>query len=133
MSESNKAIVRRLYGEVFETGQLDVADALVASDCRDLADPQDRRGPGRVKEVASMLRAAFSDLHWEILDLIAESDRVVMHSTLSGTHSGPFMGMPATGKAFADVHHVYIFRLRHGKITEYRAVRDDVAQMRQLA
>jgi hypothetical protein len=45
MSDSNKAIARRLYEEVFEAGQLDVADALVAPDCRDAADAQDRHFP----------------------------------------------------------------------------------------
>ena len=82
MSDSNKAIARRLYEEVFEAGELDVADALVAPDCRDAGDVQDRRGPERVKEVATMLRAAFPDQHWEIHELIAEGDRVVMHTRL---------------------------------------------------
>jgi steroid delta-isomerase-like uncharacterized protein len=132
MSNSHKAIARRLYEEVFEAGQLDVADALVAPDCRDAADMQDRRGPERVKEVATMLRSAFPDQHWEIHDLIAEGDRVVMHSSISGTHTGLFMGMPPAGRTFRDVHHIYIFTFRDGKIAEYRAVRDDVSLMRQL-
>jgi steroid delta-isomerase-like uncharacterized protein len=132
MSDTNKAIVRRLYEEVFEGGHLDLADELVAADCRDYGDPQDRRGPGRVKEVATMLKAAFSDQHWEILELIAEHDRVVMHSTISGTHSGPFMGIPPTGRAFSGVHHVYIFGIQDGRIADHQAVRDDITLMRQL-
>jgi steroid delta-isomerase-like uncharacterized protein len=132
MPEGNKAIARRLYEEVFEAGQLDVADALVAPDCRDAGDLQDRRGPERVKEVATMLRAAFPDQHWEIHELIAEGDRVVMHSSVSGTHAGPFMGMPPTERTFSGVHHIYIFTFRDGKIVEYRAVRDDISLMRQL-
>jgi len=132
MSEGNRTIVRRLYEEVFEAGQLDLADTLVATDCRALGDPQDRRGPSRVKEVATMLRTAFPDQHWEILELIAEDDRVVMHSAVSGTHSGAFMGTPATGRTFAGVHHVDIFTVRDVKIVEHQAVRDDVSLMRQL-
>jgi predicted ester cyclase len=118
----NKAVVRRLYEEVFEGGRLDVADALVAPD----------RGPDRCKEVAAMLKAAFPDAHWEILDVIAEGDQVAMHAEWSGTHEGPFMGMPPTGRSFSGVHHSYWFRLRDGLVTEYRAVRDDAAMMRQL-
>jgi steroid delta-isomerase-like uncharacterized protein len=132
MSDSNKAIARRLYEEVFEAGRLDVADALVAPDCRDAADAQDRRGPERVKEVATMLRSAFPDQHWEIHELIAEGDRVVMHNSISGTHKGPFMDMPPTERRFSDVHHIYIFTFRDGKIVGDRAVRDDVSLMRQL-
>jgi steroid delta-isomerase-like uncharacterized protein len=132
MSDSSKVIARRLYEEVFEGGQLDVADTLVAPDCRDAADVQDRRGPQRVKEVATMLRTAFPDQHWEIHELIAEGDRVVMHCSVSGTHAGPFMGIPPTGRTFSGVHHIYIFTFRDGKIVEYRAVRDDLSLMRQL-
>jgi steroid delta-isomerase-like uncharacterized protein len=132
VSDSNKAIARRLYEEVFEAGQLDLADLLVAPDCRDAGDLQDRRGPERVKEVATMLHAAFPDQHWEIHDLIAEGDLVVMHSSVSGTHAGPFIGMPPTGRTFSDVHHIYIFTFQDGKIVEYRAVRDDISLVRQL-
>jgi predicted ester cyclase len=79
-----------------------------------------------------MLKAAFPDAHWEILELIAEGDAVAMHVAWSGTHRGPFMGLEPTGRSFSDVHHVYLFRVRGGKVTEYKAVRDDVSLMRQL-
>jgi predicted ester cyclase len=132
MSDDNKAVVRRLYEEVFQAGNLDIADELVDPDCRDHADTQDRRGPERAKEVAAMLKEAFPDARWEIAELIGEGDRVAMHLVFSGTHRGPFMGMEPTGRSFSDVHHIYLFRLREGKVTEYRAVRDDMGMMRQL-
>jgi steroid delta-isomerase-like uncharacterized protein len=129
--EQNKLVVRRLYAEVFEGGDLELADVLVHPDGRDLHDPQDRRGPARVKEVATMLSGAFPDRHWEIAELIAEDDRVAMYSTWSGTHRGSFMGMPATGRRVA-VPHLYLFRVRGGQVTEYAAVRDDLGMMQQL-
>ena len=131
MSEQNKAVAQRLYLEVFQKGNLEVADALVHSDARDLADTQDRRGAARVKEVATMLRSAFPDQAWEIHDVIAEGDQVAMHSTWSGTHEGTFMGVPPTG-GHVEVHHMYLFRIRGGQVTEYRAVRDDLTMMGQL-
>jgi predicted ester cyclase len=42
------------------------------------------------------------------------------------------MGLEPTGRSFSDVHHVYLFRVRGGKVTEYKAVRDDISLMRQL-
>lgn len=128
---ANKAIVRRLYTEVFEQGKLDVADELVDADARDQADAEDRRGPARVREVAAMLSAAFPDQKWDIHALVAEDDQVVMHSTWSGTNAGTFMGRAATGRP-VSVDHLYLFRLRHGKVVEYRAVRDDLKMMGQL-
>jgi steroid delta-isomerase-like uncharacterized protein len=129
--EQNKMVVRRLYEEVFGQGRLELADELVDPECRDLHDPQDRRGPARVKEVAMMLRAAFPDQRWEIERLVAEGDRVAMYSTWTGTHEGPFMGIPPTGRR-ATVPHMYLFRLDDGLVTEYAAVRDDLGMMRQL-
>ena len=131
-SERNKAVVRRLYKEVFEGGDLDLADDLVLADARDLGDPEDRRGPERVKEVATMLRTAFPDQHWEIEALIAEGDTVVMRSVHSGTHTGPFMGMPATGRTFGGVNHAYFFDFDDGRVATYRAIRDDVSFLRQI-
>ena len=97
--DANKAVVRRLYAEVFQAGDLDVADDLVHPDARDFADAQDRRGPQRVKEVATLLRAAVPEQAWEVHDMRAEGDRVVMHSTWRGTHEGTFMGIPPTHAA----------------------------------
>jgi hypothetical protein len=41
---------------------------------------------------------------------------------VSLTNTGPFMGVPPT-----DVHHIYIFTFREGKIVEYQAVMDDIS------
>lgn len=79
-----------------------------------------------------MLKRAFPNAHWEIQELIAEGDAVVMHSVWSGTHAGPFMGMESTGRSFSNVPHAYFFRLRDGKVTEYLAIRDDMSLMRRL-
>jgi steroid delta-isomerase-like uncharacterized protein len=130
-SEQNKQIVRRLYEEVFGLGWLDVAEQLVHPDCRDLHDPQDRRGPARVKEVAAMLRSAFPDQRWDIAELLAEGDHVAMYCTWTGTHDGPFMGIPPTGRR-ASVPHMYLFQLEAGQVIEYAAVRDDLGMMGQL-
>jgi steroid delta-isomerase-like uncharacterized protein len=128
---AKKAVVQRLYAEVFQRGNLAVADELVHPEARDLADAEDRRGPTRVKEVAEMLRGAFPDQFWETHALVAEGDRVVMYSTWSGTHEGAFMGIPPTGRR-VEVAHMYLFRVVDGKVTEYRAVRDDLTMMGQL-
>jgi predicted ester cyclase len=127
----NKHVVRRLYEEVFGQGRLELADQLVHPECRDLHDPQDRRGPARVKEVAMMLRSAFPDQRWEIERLVAEADHVAMYCTWTGTHEGAFMGISPTRRR-ATVPHMYLFRLDAGQVIEYAAVRDDLGMMRQL-
>jgi steroid delta-isomerase-like uncharacterized protein len=78
-----------------------------------------------------MLRAAFPDQRWDITRLLAEGEHVAMYSTWTGTHEGSFMGIPPTGKP-VSVHHMYLFRIADGRITEYAAVRDDLDMRRQL-
>jgi hypothetical protein len=64
-------------------------------------------------------------------EIIAEGDRVVLRCTLTGTHEGPFMGIPPTGKRI-EVTEIHIYRLKDGKAVEHRVGRDDLGAMRQL-
>ncbi|MBR2179320.1 MAG: ester cyclase [Selenomonadaceae bacterium] len=50
--------------------------------------------------VVDFMRKSFSDIHWEIVDMAAEDDKVAVSWICSGTHDGNFMGLPATGKKF---------------------------------
>ena len=60
---------------------------------------------------------AFSDVVQEQIALVADGDRVVNHSRTTGTHTGEFLGIPATGKRIT-VDHVEIWRIEGDKIVE---------------
>ena len=77
-AEDNKAVVRRVIEEMFNQGNLDTADELIAPDYvnHDPAMPEEVRGPEGFKEFAAAYRAAFPDLHMEIEAQIAEGDLV---------------------------------------------------------
>ena len=47
------------------------------------------------------MRKSFSDIHWEIVDMAAEDDKVAVSWICSGTHDGNFMGLAPTGKKFS--------------------------------
>ena len=51
--------------------------------------------------VVDFMRKSFSDIHWEIVDMAAEGDKVAVSWICSGTHDGEFMGNPPTGKKFS--------------------------------
>ena len=98
-------------------------------------------GPAGFYATAQWLRAAFSDLHFEIHEVAEQADLVVFHATMSGRHTGDFVSykpdtatvdtvMPATGKAFA-ITQTHWFRTRDGLVTEHWANRDDLAMARQ--
>jgi len=88
-------------------------------------------GPEGVKLFMAMLWNALPDCHATIQDQIAEGDAVVTRKTISGTHKGDFLGVPATGKHI-DMQVIDILTVREGKITSHRAVVDVAGVMQQL-
>ncbi len=131
--EENKAQYRRTFEEVFNQGNLALVDELVAPDFLDHEVPpgMNNRGPDSTRQLVTMLRTAFPNLHFTIEDLVAEGDTVAGRVTMSGTHLGPFQGIPPTGRSFQQAQ-MYFVRFRDGKAIEHRAVRDDLGMMRQL-
>jgi len=83
------------------------------------------------QQFAKMFYAAFSGLHHVIEDTVADQDKVAVRFTLHGTHTGDFMGQPATGRTIA-VPAIAILRVVDGKVTELHAVFDQAGMMRQL-
>lgn len=133
-TEANKAIVVQLYEEVFNKGDLDLADKLIAPNAvnHDPAAPPSITGGARgVKAVVTMLRGAFPDDQHTIEDLIAEGDKVVVRLTHSGTHRGTFLGLPPSGRHITQTS-IHIFRFADGKVVEAWANRDDLGLMQQL-
>lgn len=132
MSEQNKAIVRRLYEEIWDKGNLAVLDELQAVDAVDHNRPPGLP-PGRegVKQFFRMYLAAFPDVRMVIEDQVAEGDRVVTRWTATGTHKGELMGIPPTGKQ-VRVSGIDINRLEGGKIIESWGSSDQLGMMQQL-
>ena len=75
--------------------------------------------------------AAFTDVRLEILQQIAEGERVVTQIKMTGEHSGTFAGIPATGRRVSLVT-IRIDRLEEGKIAEHESVADVMGLMQQL-
>jgi len=131
-TEENKAQFRRVYEDLLNGGNLDVAEEVVAPDFFNHEAPLGMdRGPEGTRGLATMLRTAFPDLHFEIEELIAEGNTVAGRLTMSGTHQGPLMGMPPTGRSMQQAH-MHFVRFRDGKAIEHCGVRDDLAMMQQL-
>jgi steroid delta-isomerase-like uncharacterized protein len=81
--------------------------------------------------VFATLHRAFPDLHVTVEDVVAEGDKVVSRNSVTGTHQGDYMGLPATGRPVA-YNEIFIFRFVDGRIAETWGVVDVLAQMRQL-
>jgi len=119
MSAENKAIVRRLFEEVINKGNLAVVDEIIAPNLV-LHDPTVPGLPGGLegaKQIATMVRTGFPDVHYTIEDIIAEGDRVVVRFTFRGNHKGDFRGITPTGEQ-VTVTGISIYRVVGGKIEE---------------
>lgn len=118
-SDENKDISRRADEELFNRGNLSIADELFASNFvyHDPVSHEEWRGPESVKSYATMLRVAFPDLHQTIEEQIAEGDKVAYRWTARGTHQGEFMGIAPTGNR-VEMTGISIARLIDGKLEE---------------
>ncbi|HEX6484462.1 MAG TPA: ester cyclase [Ktedonobacteraceae bacterium] len=96
-SEANKALVSR-YVELWNTGNLALADEVLAADFVDHAHPEFTPGADSVKQAVIDFRIGFPDAHVTIEHMMSEGDMVAMHNVIRGTHLGVFAGFPPTGK-----------------------------------
>lgn len=129
--EENKVLVRGFVEEVQNQHNLDALDTFFSPEFVDhsgTTNPPDLEG---TKAFFAMMFRAFPDMRFEIRLQVAEGDKVVTDKTFHGTHRGPFMGIPATGKEVA-FDNIDILTVTNDKITEHSAVGDMLSLMQQL-
>ena len=134
LSETNKTVSRRFFEEVFGKGKLNVLDEIIAKD-------HINSGPGSIlglptgpegtKQLVTVYRNAFPDVHFTIDEQIAEGDKVVTRWSAHGTHQGELAGIPATGKS-STVTGIAVDRIVNGKIAESWGIFDEFGMMQQL-
>jgi steroid delta-isomerase-like uncharacterized protein len=133
MSENNKNVVRRLIEEVWNKGNLHVADELYTPNYlhHDPATPDVGRGPEGEKQRATLYRSAFPDFRLSIDELLADGDHVVARWTCRGTHKGELNGIAPTGKQF-NISGISLVRFSGGKMAEGWINWDTIGLMQQL-
>lgn len=129
-TETNKATVRRYIEQVVGKGRVDLIDEFMVENIA-LHGTGLASGLSAVGQWAVTLDSAFPDRQVTVDDVVAEGDRVVARTTLTGTHQGEMEGIPATGKAISQPS-ITIFRLANGKIAEGWFVTDNLSMMQQL-
>lgn len=130
--QDNKALVRRYYDEVFNQRDVDLVDQLAVDDYVE-HDPFPGQGDGRddLKARVQLILDAMRPLRFEVQDVVAEGDTVVVRWVQRGTQSGSFMGIPPTGREFT-IAGIDIHRLRDGRMAEHWHVVDLFALLQQL-
>jgi steroid delta-isomerase-like uncharacterized protein len=131
--EQAKAFVRRQIDELWNRGNLDFAVECFTEDFvgHDPAIPEGVHGPEGFKQNVATTRTAFPDFRVEIVDQVAEGDRVVTRYVTTGTQQGEVEGLPPTGRRVA-VAGMGIDYFREGKICESWEYYDVMGTMQQL-
>ena len=129
--EANKALMRRFIEEVWNKGNMDVADELFHPDHTSPSAPTLPPGAEGTKMIASMFRNAFPDFHMTIDLIVAEDDRVAARFIETGTHLGELFGIPPTGKT-VNFSEIGILRIADGKVVESWYDVDMLGMMQQL-
>jgi predicted ester cyclase len=129
MSEQNKALIRRFYDEVVNQRKIGLIEELMDGDFDDHA----AHGKGRdhFKSLYHIMIRIFPDIQAEVLDLIAEGDKVVARVDFTATQADSFRGFPPAHKK-VTYSGVDIFRIRGGKLIERWAQRDFLGMLEKL-
>ncbi len=128
--ETHKAIVRR-YVELWSTGNLALADEVLAADFVDHTHLEQAPGLEDVKQAIKAFREGFPDACITIEQMIGEGDTVAFRFVLRGTHRGTFAGFPATGSE-AVLTGMDFVRIAGGKMVELWSSQDTLSWARQL-
>ena len=123
-------IVQLFFDEVISKGNLALAHALVAED---LVDHHPRAAPGLKGFEQGLLavRAAFPDWTTTVADMVIEGDEVAARWIGRGTHLGPILGIPPTGRSVV-MNEIGILRIAGGKIVEVWRIADELSLLQQL-
>ena len=139
-ANDNEHLLRQFLAAVWNAGDIDASDRFIAPAYtihHDPGDPWNARtlDLAGYKERVRLSRAPFPDQAFDIQDILAEQDKVMITWLWSGTHKADYPGFPATGNVItmsgATVYYIHDGRLTgHWQITDRLGV---FLQLRQAA
>ncbi len=128
---TNEHVFREMIEQAFNRGDVASLGRYFAPGFVEHQDGVEAGGPDGLKGLILNLRSAFPDAVWSVEDSAADGDKVWFRLRCRGTQSGPFMGLPPTGRAF-DTTAFELCRFRDGKIVEHWGVPDRLAMLQQV-
>jgi steroid delta-isomerase-like uncharacterized protein len=125
-------LIQRFYEEVLSNGNTEVIGDLVTDDVVDHEPfPGQPDGIEGVRQFAAMMAAAFSDVKATLGPSLESGDLASAQVTITGRHTGEFMGVPASDKQF-EIEAIDLIRIEDGKCAEHWGVTDNMALMQQI-
>ena len=132
MSENNKALAKQAWMAI-AAGQLEALDEYYATELvtHPAAGPP-VEGLASFKEMLGTLGSAFHNMKIDLHEVVAEGDYVASRFSLSFTHAGDFMNIPATNKD-VNVPGMDLTRISGGKIVEVWGGMDQMSLLMQIS
>jgi predicted ester cyclase len=132
IAAANKALVRRFYKDVYVGWNFALVDEVVSPEFTSHDWPDNGpTGPQAFRDYYAAIRSAVPDARYEVDDLIAEGDRVVVRWRLLGTHEGDFRGIAPTGRPIT-LKGIAIYRVDAGKLMERWVVSDLLGVLEEI-
>jgi steroid delta-isomerase-like uncharacterized protein len=131
VESDNERLVRQFVEVVINRGDDGLLSTLVAVNHVGHDPLGDHYGVDGVRIAVAELREAFPDLRVRVEEVVAAQDRVVHRYALTGTQTGPFLGLPPTGRSVKATG-IAIDRVANGKLTERWGLLDAIGLLRQL-
>jgi steroid delta-isomerase-like uncharacterized protein len=131
--EENKALVSRIAADIWNRGNLEVVNEVMAANAR-YHGPHMPNGLGdreNWRQAIAMYRGAFPNSHVKFDELIGSRDTVVGRWKATATHTGQLPGVAPTGKPIA-IGGITIYRISDGKIVEAWEQLDMLGMWQQL-
>ena len=126
------SLIRRIFEQAFNQGNLEVVDELVAADIdghlASWGAPASWLG---FKQMIANLRSAFPDLRCTVEDEIRQGDKLAAYWTMRGTHKGSYFGNQPTGRPIAVQGFIFA-RTENGRIVEDWILIDQIGLLQQL-
>lgn len=129
--DETEALAHRWHMDLFQAGNLAVAEEILTPDFVAHANGQDFRGVEGAKQLATLIRTAFPDLAITHHEALVAGDRVAIRWSSESTHQGEYFGVPPTGKPI-HLEGLDLFHLQDDQIAAVWIAYDNLGALQQM-
>lgn len=133
--EKNKVIARRFRRELWNSGDLALADQIIDRNCivhaRIPFTTDFTHGPEAMKQLVRFYQLTFSDIEMKVEEIVAEGEMAAVRWSARARHTGDLFGVPATGR---EIHTsgIDMLRIVDGRIVEGWVSWDALSLLEQI-